>query len=266
MRGSFTSIARAMVLLLAALTLSACLLSPGSKSMQPLSDGVKQELASKGLAVGAPLYVRIFKQENVLEVWLGKNDGTYTLFRTYKICSWSGDLGPKTREGDKQAPEGFYIVTAKQMNPNSNYYLSFNLGYPNAYDRSHGYTGQYLMVHGGCKSVGCYAIRDDNIQELYVLAREAFTAGQHQFPVHAFPFYPSDANMIKYAGNRWYPFWLNLKQGNDLFEQTMRPPVVGVKDGVYVFFPDNQSVPPEYLVEAANGGATTTQLITGWAR
>ena len=122
------------------------------RALQPLPEPAKAELAVRGLKLGAPLYVRVFKAESEMEVWLGRSDGEYTLFRTYPICNWSGDLGPKTREGDKQAPEGFYMVAARQMNPKSAHYLSFNIGYPNAYDKAHGYTGSALMVHGGCRS------------------------------------------------------------------------------------------------------------------
>ena len=129
-------------------------------------------------SLGSPLYIRIFKLEAEMEVWMQEPSGVYQLFRTYPICNWSGDVGPKLKEGDRQAPEGFYVVSARQMNPNSKYYLSFNIGYPNAYDRAHGYTGSYLMVHGGCRSQGCYAITDDAIQEFYILARDAFARGQ----------------------------------------------------------------------------------------
>ncbi len=246
---------------------SACLMESG-KNVKPLSDEVKAELASRGLTVGAPIYVRVFKQENALEVWLGRADGAYVLFRTYEICRWSGKIGPKTQEGDKQAPEGFYVINARQMNPDSRYHLSFNLAFPNAYDRAHGYTGTHLMVHGGCESAGCYAITDEKIEELYALAIEAFLAGQREFKVHAFPFRMTEANLAANAASPWYPFWRNLKEGYDLFEVTRRPPVVGVKDRTYVFFPDQMSVPPEFLVTPASTRVDDLrpQLITGWAR
>ena len=141
-----------------------------------------------GLSLGAPLYIRIFKLEAEMEVWLQRASGEYALFRTYTICNWSGDVGPKIREGDKQAPEGFYIVTAGQMNPNSEHYLSFNIGFPNAYDRAHDYTGSYLMVHGGCRSSGCYAISDDAIQELYILARRRLPRASGNFLCMRFRF------------------------------------------------------------------------------
>jgi murein L,D-transpeptidase YafK len=222
--------------------LGGCLFS-SSKAYAPLPDKAKAELQQMGLSLGAPLYIRIFKLEAEMEVWMQKASGEYALFRTYAICNWSGDVGPKTREGDKQAPEGFYIVTAQQMNPNSDYYLSFNIGFPNAYDRAHDYTGSYLMVHGGCRSAGCYAITDAAIQELYILAREAFAKGQREFPVHAFPFHMTKDAMAFRAGNQWEDFWKNLKEGYDAFEKTKQPPVVGVKNKRYVFFADAGAVP-----------------------
>jgi murein L,D-transpeptidase YafK len=235
------------------------------RALQPLPDPTKAELAARGLKLGAPLYVRVFKAESEMEVWLRRGDGEYALFRTYSICNWSGDLGPKTREGDKQAPEGFYMVSARQMNPKSRNYLAFNIGYPNAYDRAHGYTGSALMVHGGCSSVGCFAITDAAIKELFVLAREAFTAGQREFPVHAFPFRMSEENMAIREGNRWYPFWQNMKQGYDAFEISRRPPVIGVRDQRYVVFLDDQFVPAEFRVQSA-GATSAARLINGWFR
>ncbi|MEM8686193.1 MAG: hypothetical protein AAGF81_02625 [Pseudomonadota bacterium] len=141
------SLARLLAVLALSVLLSACL--PKAKDQKPLSPEALASLKEKGIRLGAPMYVRIFKKESALEVWLQNQWGRYTKFKTYHVCRWSGELGPKTREGDKQAPEGFYVVTPQQMNPRSKYHLSFNIGYPNAYDRSYGYTGKHLMVHGG---------------------------------------------------------------------------------------------------------------------
>jgi murein L,D-transpeptidase YafK len=218
-----------------AFIVSACLTH---RSLEPLPANTRTDLESRGFKVGAPLYIRAFKQENELEVWLRRDNGDYDLFRTYAICNWSGVLGPKIKEGDKQAPEGFYVVNASQMNPNSKHYLSFNLGYPNAYDKAHGRTGRHLMVHGGCSSAGCYAITDEAVKEVFILAREAFSDGQREFPVHAFPFRMTAENLALHAGHRWHGFWKNLKQGYDMFEVTRRPPMVGHSAGQYVFAPD----------------------------
>ncbi len=230
----------------APLVLSGCF-TP--RALEPVSDDTKRDLAKLGLSVGARLFVRVFKQENVMEAWLENPRGTYTLFRTYPICKWSGKLGPKKREGDRQAPEGFYVVSARQMNPNSKYYLSFNLGYPNAYDKAHGHTGSFLMVHGGCRSAGCYAITDDAIKELFILGREAFRAGQKEFPVHAFPFRMTEANMAAHADDPNIEFWRNLKEGYDMFERTHVPPVAAVDaTGRYIFFPSKEQIPQDLFM------------------
>ncbi len=254
-----------MTLMAAALLLASCFVH---HSMAPLPDETRAELAARGLKIGAPLYVRVFKLENEMEVWLKNPAGRYTLFRTYPICNWSGKLGPKLKEGDKQAPEGFYVVNARQMNPKSKYHLSFNIGYPNAYDKAHKRTGTHLMVHGGCSSSGCYAITDDAITELFILAREAFTKGQRDFPVAAFPFRPSEEQLARSAEHPWYGFWLNLKEGYDLFEKYRVPPVAAVRDGRYVFFAGQQSIPAELVAGAGGQEAAAShggfQLISGW--
>ncbi len=255
-------LAKILAVLALSVVLSACL--PKSKDQKPLSPEALASLKAKGIRLGAPMYVRIFKQESALEVWLQNQTGRYTKFKTYHVCRWSGELGPKTKEGDKQAPEGFYVVTPQQMNPRSKYHLSFNIGYPNAYDRSYGYTGKHLMVHGGCESAGCYAITDEAVQELYALAREAFVGGQRKFPVHAFPFKMTDEAMLAHVGHKWFGFWQNLKQGHDMFLTTGQPPVAGVKDGRYVFFSTPSDVPDEFRVSAASADPRAPQLVLGW--
>jgi len=155
--------------------------------------------------------------------------------KTYPICRWSGELGPKLREGDRQAPEGFYMVGPAQMNPNSSLHLAFNLGYPNAFDTAHERTGSYLMVHGDCSSRGCYALTDEQISEVYALAREAFAGGQRAFQVQAFPFRMTPKNMARHRGNPNMPFWQNLKDGYDHFEVARAEPRVDVCERRYVF-------------------------------
>jgi len=205
-------------------------------------------LGRKGMDQGAPIFVRIFKEESELEVWKARADGRFYHFKTYPICNWSGTLGPKTEYGDRQAPEGFYQVTAEQLNPNSSYYLAFNLGYPNAYDRSQRRTGSALMVHGKCKSAGCYAMTDALMEEIYGLARESLKAGQSSFSVHAFPFRMTEANMARFRDNPHYPFWRTLKQGYDFFEQFRMPPAIAVCERRYmvnVTVPRNVSYTPD---------------------
>lgn len=203
--------------------------------LKPIPAEAKALLAQKGMREDAPIMVRIFKEESELEIWKAKDDGRFHHFKTYPICNYSGKLGPKLKQGDKQSPEGFYKVTAKQMNPNSAYHLSFNLGYPNAYDKSHKRTGDYLMVHGDCKSAGCYAMTDALMEEIYAIAREAFTGGQEAFDVHAMPFRMTVENMRRHSKNKNYAFWRNdLYQGYKDFEETRLPPKIDVCERHYL--------------------------------
>jgi len=195
-----------------------------------------EQLIQQGLQIGDPVFIRIFKQSSELEVFVQRqSDKKFQLFRTYRICDFSGTLGPKIKEGDHQSPEGFYYVKPNQLNPLSSYHLSFNLGFPNQYDRFHGRTGSFLMVHGNCVSIGCYAMTDEKIEEIYTLVHSALAGGQGFFRVHAFPFRMTDENMAKYTNNKWYNYWLNLKQGYDFFETRQIPPNVNHKSGVYIF-------------------------------
>jgi murein L,D-transpeptidase YafK len=249
------SIPRARICAAVAAVVGACALAGcgGSTPMipaaeQPLSKEAMSMLGRKGMDTGAPMFVRIFKEESELEVWKARDDGRFYHFKTYPICNWSGNVGPKTALGDKQAPEGFYRVSTSQMNPNSQYYLAFNLGYPNAYDRSWQRTGDALMVHGKCKSVGCYAMTDALMEEIYGLAREAMKGGQESFEVHALPFRMTEANMVRYQGNPNVPFWKTLKQGYDFFEKYRLPPTVAVCEKRYVVnvkMPAHSSVRPD---------------------
>lgn len=192
-----------------------------------------RHLEVRGFQLGAPVFVRIFKEERVLELWLKKDDDRYHLYQKYPICAFSGQLGPKVRRGDKQAPEGIYYVGLSQLNPNSRFHLAFNLGFPNLYDRAHGYTGDYLMVHGNCVSNGCYAMGDEQIEEIYQIIEAALWHGQPSVPVHIFPFPLTPANLAKYQYHRWYDFWQMLKPAYDYFEHYATPPVVQVNAGRY---------------------------------
>jgi murein L,D-transpeptidase YafK len=202
--------------------------------LKPLSAQTQAMLDEKGMSEQSPILMRIFKSESELEVWKVKEDGRYHLFKTYPICDWSGKLGPKINQGDRQAPEGFYMVSAPQMNPKSKYYLAFNIGFPNTYDRAYGRTGADIMVHGDCKSSGCYAMTDGVVEEIYILAREALAGGQQSFQIQAYPFRMTKANMEKHKDDQWYGFWQNLKEGYDYFEITRLPPKVDVCDKRYL--------------------------------
>ena len=175
-----------------------------------------QTLTAHNLALGQPVFIRIFKEEKTLELWIN-NGEDYIPFKRYDICKYSGTLGPKLREGDLQAPEGFYEIHDDQLNPWSIFHLSFNLGFPNAYDRAKGRTGSFLMVHGGCKSTGCYAVTDDNMEEIYLLTEASIAAG-HPVPIHIFPFHMTEENMAKHANHQWINFWRYLKKGYNIFE------------------------------------------------
>jgi murein L,D-transpeptidase YafK len=218
-----------------------------AKAMRPLSPQMVALLEKKGMSKESPILAQIFKEESELEIWKQDNTGRFALLKTYPICRWSGELGPKIKQGDRQAPEGFYTITPGQMNPNSSYYLSFNIGYPNAFDRAYGRTGAHLMVHGDCSSAGCYAMTDDQIGEIYSLARESFFGGQHAFQIQAYPFRMTPLNMAKHRNSPHFAFWKMLKQGYDHFAVSRLEPKVNVCDRRYVFDAD-----------APNG--STTQL------
>ncbi len=203
-------------------------------AIERVSPRLQDALEDRGLRWGVPIFVRIFKESRELEIWVD-NGERFDLFRTYEICTFSGGLGPKLRTGDEKSPEGFYFVTPGRMNPASKYHLSFNLGYPNAFDRAHGRTGSALMVHGNCVSIGCYAMTDPKIEEIYAMADAALNNGQPFFRVHAFPYRMTEENMIRHRRSEWIEFWRDLKQGYDHFEATRHPPNVEVADGRYVF-------------------------------
>ncbi|MEE9328986.1 MAG: murein L,D-transpeptidase family protein [Parvularculaceae bacterium] len=185
-------------------------------------------------APGAPVHLRLYKRESVLELWTLSEEGIFQLAKTYPICTWSGTLGPKLKQGDKQSPEGFYQVTTNSLNPNSRYHLSFNLGYPNAYDRAHGRTGDYLMVHGDCVSIGCYAMTDAGIDEIYGAVEAALTAGQGRVKVHIFPFRMTPENLGAAATSPWSGFWQNLAEEDQLFARTKIPGKITVVEKRYL--------------------------------
>jgi murein L,D-transpeptidase YafK len=206
-----------------------------AKANKPIPQKLISKIVAKEMDPQSPILVRLFKQEAELEVWKQDKSGRFALLTTYPICRWSGELGPKLKEGDRQAPEGFYSVTPAQMNPESHFYLAFNMGYPNAYDRSLGRTGAHLMVHGDCSSRGCYAMTDEQISEIYALGRESFFGGQRSFQVQAYPFRMTAQNLAKHRNNPNMPFWKMLKQGSDHFEVTQLEPKVDVCEQRYVF-------------------------------
>jgi murein L,D-transpeptidase YafK len=205
------------------------------RHMQPLSERMLATLKTKNMNKESPILMRVFKEESEFEVWKQDDSGRFALLRTYPICRWSGELGPKFKTGDRQAPEGFYAITPGLMNPDSSQYLAINTGFPNAYDRANSRTGAFLMVHGGCSSAGCYAMTDEQIAEIYALAREAFFGGQKSFQLQAYPFRMTPLNMARYRHSPHMAFWKMIKEGYDHFEVTHLEPRVDVCEKRYVF-------------------------------
>jgi murein L,D-transpeptidase YafK len=205
---------------------------PGTPDLRDLS----ARLAQQNMSLGAPIFMRVFKREFELEMWVKRGD-RFELFATYPICMWSGRLGPKLKQGDKQAPEGFYTVDSSALNPNSQYRRSFNLGFPNAFDSAHGRTGSLLMVHGDCRSIGCYAMTHGVIDEIWSLLTSALSAGQKRVQVQVFPFRMTETNLSRHAENPNIGFWRQLRAGYDAFARDHVPPIVSVCDGRYTIRP-----------------------------
>ncbi len=208
--------------------------SRSERVIKQLAPTLVTQFERKGLSLGDPIFIRIFKAEKVLEIWV-KSGSVYKLFKKYWVCYFSGGLGTKKKEGDGKSPEGFYFVRPSQLNPWSSFHLSFNIGYPNKFDRENGYTGGLIMVHGNCVSIGCYAMTDTRIKEIYTIIHKAFEKGQPFFRIHIFPFKMTDNNMRKYRSKKWTEFWKNLKDGYEYFKEHKIPPDVSVKNKKYIF-------------------------------
>jgi len=236
-----------------------------TKASQPVPAKLVSTMKSRAMSQADPIVVRIFKQESELEIWKRDRSGRYAHLKTYPMCRWSGTLGPKKKIGDRQAPEGFYHVTANMLNPRSQYHLSFNLGYPNALEAALGFSGEALMVHGACSSSGCYAMTDEGVSEIYAVAREAFKGGQRVFQVQAYPFRMTAANMAQYSGDPNYAFWQNLKQGYDLFEKTRQPPQVGYCNRSYAFAPAGTAGMPSDPLAACTAPESADQPLISFS-
>ena len=237
MGASLQAIRFSLSILLFGAFASAAIAAPSgySKEAAPIPGPTLAVMRAKDTGPSSPILMRVFKKEAELEVWKKTSSGRFVHLKTFPICRWSGQLGPKTKEGDRQAPEGFYAVTPAHMNPNSAHHLSFDTGFPNAYDKARGATGSALMVHGTCSSRGCYAMTDEAIEEIYALAREAFAGGQQAFQFQAFPFRMTAENMVKHRTEAHVAFWNQLKEGSDRFEPTAEEPIVTVSAGRYAF-------------------------------
>src|SRR5499426_569855 len=222
------------------------------RHMQPLSERMLATLKAKNMEKDSPILIRVFKEEAELEVWKQDDSGRFALLRTYPICRWSGELGPKIKTGDRQAPEGFYTITPGLMNPDSSQYLAINTGFPNAYDRANSRSGAFLMIHGGCSSAGCYAMTDEQIAEIYALAREAFFGGQRSFQLQAYPFRMTPLNMARHRNSPHMAFWRMIKEGYDHFEVTRLEPKVDVCEKRYIFDAESPAGSTSPLAFSAN--------------
>ncbi len=229
----------ALAVSVSAVMLAGCVqedyLPTNSRHYVPIPPSTVKLMSEKAMSKESPILIRSYKQESEFEIWKKASDGKYALLKTYPMCRWSGQLGPKTREGDRQVPEGFYTLTPGQLNPNSSYYVAMNVGYPNALDKTFGRTGGLIMVHGACSSAGCMSMTDEQMAEIYALTREAFTAGQSQVQIQSMPFRMTPKNFAKFRADPNLAFWKNLKEGADHFEVTKQEPKVAACGKKYVF-------------------------------
>jgi murein L,D-transpeptidase YafK len=232
-------ITRAAILTLLALSGPAA--AQAGKAEAPIPGATLALMAQKGVTAASPVLFRAYKKESEIEVWK-KGPSGYVFIKTFPICRWSGQLGPKRKSGDRQTPEGFYTVPRRQMNPNSHYYLSFDVGYPNAYDRAHGGTGSAVMVHGICSSMGCFAMTNGTVGEIYAIARDALNGGQAAFQFQSYPFRMSAENMARHRTDPNIAFWRELKAGSDRFEASREELQVSVVAGRYAFAPSRNPV------------------------
>jgi len=224
----------ALVALAAMLGVAGTVRAEEAAAEKPIPSAVEAALILKDIAPEAPIYIRVFKEESELEVWKARPNGRYALIKTFPVCNWGGTLGPKQTMGDSMSPEGFYGVTPGALKPDSKYHLAFNIGYPNALDRALGRTGSFIMVHGDCRSVGCFAMSDKLIEEIYAFVRDALAAGQTSVPVHIFPFRMTAANMAKHADDAARPTWGPLKEAFDDFSESREPPRIGMCGKRYI--------------------------------
>jgi murein L,D-transpeptidase YafK len=216
---------------------------------------LSERMSAAGIKEGSAVFLRIFKSESELEVWIQKGRD-FVLFATYPICQWSGVLGPKFFEGDNQSPEGFYTVGRRDLKWQTRHHRAFNIGFPNSFDKQHGRTGSNILVHGGCSTEGCFAMTNPVIDEVFRLANSAISSGQKEIQVHVFPFRMTPANVMQYSASPWLDFWINMKTGYDLFAETRQPPAIGVCKGRYAYdrVPEFGPIRPERDCEATGDG------------
>ncbi|MBS0857010.1 MULTISPECIES: peptidoglycan meso-diaminopimelic acid protein amidase [unclassified Tatumella] len=232
---------RKIALLLAMFLIPACCLAISENPVTPqlpVSKQLKQQL------LGTQVFIQIFKEERTLDLY-GKIGNEYRLLDSFRICDFSGGLGPKRTEGDFKSPEGFYSVHFNQLKPDSHFYRAINLGFPNQFDRENGYSGNYLMIHGNCVSIGCYAMTNAYMDQIYTYVNAALRNGQSEVEVNIFPFRMTENNMQRHRDSAYISFWKQLKPGYDYFLKYKRPPTMTVSNGQYVLSQTPFSAPPE---------------------
>jgi murein L,D-transpeptidase YafK len=183
---------------------------------------------------GAPVFIRIFKETSTLEVWMQKG-ARFALYERFSICKWSGDLGPKLEEGDRQSPEGVYSITMDDLRVNLRWHRAMDVNFPNAYDAANGRTGSGILIHGKCSSIGCFALTDESVERVYDLVAAALEAGQARVPVHIFPFPLTSKALAANAGHPAIAFWRGLRPAYAAFELDRLPPQAKLCGADYAF-------------------------------
>jgi|GEM_PF-1759379 len=209
--------------------------SPKKLIKAALGEYLATRLAKDGFEVGAPILIRIFKETSELEIWLAdkKDGGKFRRFNTYSICKWSGKIGPKLSEGDRQSPEGFYAFSPWNLRAHHRNFRAIDIGYPNDLDEAMGRTGSDIQIHGGCGSSGCFAMTDERVDEIFRLTAAAFGGGQREIMVHAFPFRMTKTAMAKRQKHPWMGFWKNLKEIDEAFKTSRKLPKISICDKKY---------------------------------
>ncbi len=196
---------------------------------------LERNVTDAGFAYGARLHILAFKESKEMELWLQGHYGIYDLYQILPICFYSGDLGPKLAEGDGQTPEGYYRIRRPDLHPDSGMHLALELNFPNAYDRQFGRTGSWIRIHGGCTSIGCYAMTDPGMETIYLLAEAALRQGAREVTVASYPFRPTKERLAQAQDSKWFSFWTNLAGSYTFFMNYQRPPVMRAVQKRYYF-------------------------------
>ncbi len=204
------------------------------KSVAAREIELAQEFAGKGLKLGSPVFIRVYKQTSEMELWVQQGP-RYVLFKTHGICRWSGVLGPKFYEGDRQSPEGLYRITTSDLIVNRRWDRAMNINYPNSFDNLNSRGGSGILIHGGCGSIGCFAIQNENVEDVFGAVRAALKGGQAYVPVLTLPFRFTALAPEKEDTLHMSEFWADLRRADLLFERDKVPPAAWICDGRYYF-------------------------------